>query len=262
MKNKLILAFIVALALQSSGCYAQTTQEAINSGAETVKESLNEMIQKLEERKVSPGFHASDYWAQMNDGYIDKFGTRHLSFIRHSKEAFSTFQKSVGDEKQGILAKLAFFMDAYNNAYLNSDYGAAEKQNKISIAKKQLDAWTITLTVEYQNAIRFATRDLFDERLNNYDPRTDENLVIVKYEDLYWQTLKGGCKTKICLSLRGADLASLATLFKSNIDRDLTLYLVDKTPVTLKSLDVDIDAIKDMFLGSNYPEQLPFDTEN
>jgi len=158
----------------------------------------------------------------------------------------------VGDEKQGILARLSFFMDAYNKAYLSTEYSKEEKEIKLSQAKTQLDSWTNKLDSEYQRAI-LDTMEALDLGGQTY-----------MYDDvvIYYWIIKGGCKTQICVSLRGADLAALAVLFKSNVDRDLTLYLADKTPITLSAPPIPIKGVINYFLSADYPEKLPFDTEN
>jgi len=375
--KKLILSFTIALALQASTGYAQTslsTADAIIAGSENVKGSLDQAILKLETQRNVVGFHASDYWSQL------------AGFKQQYTEAFSDFQKGVGDEKQGILAKLSFFMDAYNKAYLSTDDTAEEKKNKLSVAKKQLDDWTAQLNIEYQQLIlktmfqvfdyqveylslsseqanlnyflKFSqdefncvdynsnsaqtteilylqqkteqprkrnksnsspdyqniaafcvnTRDtgdhkfeqsvkfgtftmslangstLFkdphyvsssdnyccneisysvDRNFSNLNLNELKNGIFSPYTDVYENIIAKGCTTKICLSLRGSDLATLATLFKSNVDRDLTLSLADKTPVTLKAANVYLEAAIKMFVRADYPNPpVDFDTKN
>lgn len=81
-------------------------------------------------------------------------------------------------------------------------------------------------------------------------------------EDLYkslYPSLKGQCRSSICIGLRTGDLVNLLTQISTKLDRNIEMRLSSGETVTLTGKRSDLSLIQSMLARTDYPETLPFD---
>jgi hypothetical protein len=86
-----------------------------------------------------------------------------------------------------------------------------------------------------------------------------ENLKKKVFQEAIYPTFKGSCVSTICLGLRASDQASLLTLVKTNLDRNIKLKLADGNVLTLVGLNLPIEKTLSLLSRVDYPVNLPFD---
>jgi len=89
--------------------------------------------------------------------------------------------------------------------------------------------------------------------------KVEETLRKKLYDNVFYPSFKGSCKSISCIGLRTGDYSNLVSMIKKLLDRDMDLTLADGTKLKIKGLDQRIDNILHELSRINYPENLPFD---
>lgn len=140
MKTLNTLALTVLLT--SMSVYAQeaaeTTRE-INAQTTVTRGHIDNIIQRMNDRRMDSRFNAKDYWAQ-NDAFRSSIDV-----------AMKNFEETL---EKGILAKAAYWMDQYNSIYKSKEFSAEQKSILLKQRLENIRNQFAALSTEYQAAQR------------------------------------------------------------------------------------------------------------
>jgi len=89
------------------------------------------------------------------------------------------------------------------------------------------------------------------------------SLGFIDITKVYYPTIKGSCRSEICLGLRVGDLITFIKFFQISLNKDMTFKLLDGSTFKLEAImEVKNDNYFDYLIWqlsqTNYPEKLPF----
>lgn len=79
------------------------------------------------------------------------------------------------------------------------------------------------------------------------------------YANNFYPTIKGSCKSAICVGLKTGDYSDLSGMIQKLLDRKIEMKLGDGFVLTLENLNLDLSLAQGILSNVNYPEELPFD---
>lgn len=139
MKTLNTLALTVLLTSMSVSAQeaAETTRE-INAQTTVTRGHIDNILQRMNERRTDSRFNARDYWAQ------------NPQFKGRVDSALKNFEDEL---EKGILAKAAYWMNQYNTIATSTEFSPEQKAILLRQRLENIRAQFKTLSQEYQTSL-------------------------------------------------------------------------------------------------------------
>lgn len=159
MKNLKIKITLALLAANSA--YATTptptpvpsgagaTQSEIGAHVNVIRDTIEDAIRKMDERKGETDFKMKDYWAQLP------------GFKKQVALAMDEFRQEMGNEKSGILGRIALVMNRYNSIYASNSFSPEQKTILLKGAYDYITEQMKGIQTEYESAIQRAIMKVY-----------------------------------------------------------------------------------------------------
>ncbi len=136
------------------------------------------------------------------------------------------------------------------------------RKETVDASRSGVDSYSYGIDIMEYNPM--LSKKYFDVKVNFSKIRWLDDLVMPQreefiFEKFYYPVMKGTCESSICVGLRAGDLLTLMTLIKSQIDRNISLKLLDGEYLFINGLNFDTTNLSKNLSRVEYPEELPFD---
>lgn len=118
------------------------TQSEIGAHINVVKDSIEDSLRKLESRNIDMKFNSRDYWAQLP------------AFKRNVALSVDEFMREMGNERSGLLGRLALSMNRFNSIYHSKSFSAEQKEILLQSAKLHVMSEVDTVQLQYQSRVK------------------------------------------------------------------------------------------------------------
>jgi len=141
----LLLATGSAQAGRPSAAIAQgpgtDTQEAISAQVNVIRDSVNVALRRIDNRKPDSSFKSADYWQQLP------------SFKKTVELVMNRFQERMGDERNGILGRVATEIERYNAVATSPSLTPEQKEIILERVYANMQKSAVSIRQDYASAV-------------------------------------------------------------------------------------------------------------